>query len=82
MPKVNNSLVGCGIKNRMDAITTEAKTYFAMFFHGIFSLTILRIMTYKTRNIAERRARALNRAKPEYCSLISLFVKVFHLHVV
>jgi len=54
MPKVNNSLVGCGIKNRMDAITTEAKAYFAMFFHGIFSLTILRIMTYRTRNIAER----------------------------
>jgi hypothetical protein len=25
---------------------------------------------------------AINRAKPEYCSLISLFVKVFHLHVV
>jgi hypothetical protein len=36
----------------------------------------------KARPVAMLSILAINRAKPEYCSLISLFVKVFHLYVV
>jgi hypothetical protein len=36
----------------------------------------------KAKPVATLSILAINMAKPEYCSLISLFVKLFHLHLV
>lgn len=47
---------GCGIINRIVAITAEAKTYFAMLFHGMAILTDLCTIVYRTKNIANRAA--------------------------
>jgi hypothetical protein len=53
-PKVKVSFVGCGSKYSIVAITAEAKTNLAMLLQGAITLTDLRAIAYKARNIANR----------------------------
>jgi hypothetical protein len=50
--KVRNILVECGSKYSTDAMTAEAKTYFPILFQGTTILTEVRIIAYKTKNMA------------------------------